>query len=204
PKAPYQAPSDEELGEEPDDLRVEVRCCPWLGHRYSLLDRVCSMALTAAREALLVRTPQGVQPFHGRLHLITVLSSPRRDFGQDEQSQVQAYLRRELGPVESDLSMGDAAAFDGLRRAEALLAQGTVDAVLLVAADSLVSLSSAATRVQFPGSPWMPLLPPLGEAAAALLLTHPHRAREFGSQLADITGTGVLEGKARHDNEEVI
>lgn len=204
PKAPYLASSDEELGEEPDDLRVDVRCCPWLGHRYSLRDRLCSMALTAARDALLVRTPQGQRPFQGRVHLMTVVSPARRDLGPDEQNQLQAYLRQELGPVDSSLSTGDAATFDCLRRAEALLSQGGVDAVLLVAVDSFISLSAAAARVQFPGSPWAPLLPPLGEGAAALLLTHPHRAREFGSQLADITGAGILEGKARHDNEEVI
>lgn len=204
PPAPYLASHEEELGEEPDDLRVDVRCCPWLGHRYSLFDRLCSMALTAAREALVLRTPQGQRPFQGRLHLMTIVSSSRPDFGPDQQNQLQAYLRQELGPVDSSLSTGDAAVFECLKRAEALFAQGGVDAVLLVAADSFISLSAAAGRVQFPGSPWAPLLPPLGEGAAALLLTHPHRAREFGTQLADITGAGFLEGRARHDNEELI
>ncbi len=198
------SPSPEEDLRDEDVLRVDARCCPWLGHRLDQLNRLVLMAQSAAGEALMVRSQAGTGPFRGKLALFIIVAPPRAGFGVPEQTTLKDTLQERLGVPKSTLHHGDVALYDLFKEATKTLAEKQADGVLIVAVDTQISLHSAARQVEDPQSNWLPLRPPLGEGAGALLLVHPHQSHQKGQSFAHITGACAIGGRAKLDNDEIV
>jgi hypothetical protein len=187
-----------------DDVHVHVLYCPWLGAWAAIQDRLSSLAMLAADEALQIPTLDGTQRFSGTLGLVVVLPTARDDLCAADLAVVTSSLSDELGPRTVATFEGDAGLFPALHAADDLLASRACDAVVLVAADSLVTLAQARQRVAAPPSFWRPAEPLPSEAGAALLLMRAADARANRVAMATIRSSETRVGTSNEANEEIV
>lgn len=170
----------------------DIAYVPWIGARAPLAERFHELAGSAARDAL---APLEGSPARRDLHALVCapahLDGPARA------------LVSALAPAEAARFEGAAGTFAALADAMTRIRSGRAPAVLVLAADSLIDPDLLAGRASAPRSPWaqVPLRP--GEAAAALLLVDPQRARSAGwEELGRVLGAAAARGDANDDNDE--
>ena len=182
-----------------EDRRVPVAYCPWIGARASVAERLERMAEAALAEADPPRP--GADP----IALLLCVPPPRPGLTDADTSALGDRIARRLGARAVTRFQGEAGAFAALGRARSLLSGGAAGAVVLVAADSLVSPEALADRLARPPSPYAeaPLDP--GEGSAALVLVPPARGRAAGrTPLGTIDAAATAPGAATDDDDEIV
>ncbi|WP_438007178.1 hypothetical protein WME89_53150 [Sorangium sp. So ce321] len=182
--------------------RLSVGFCPWIGARERAAARIARMALAAMDEAT---RPLHSAPGLDRLALVLVAASPRPGLSRDDVREVEAALAARLGGLEPLQFPGEAGCFAGLRAAEELLAAGRARAVVIVAADSLISIERLRHWVSRPPSPWAAEVPRPSEGAAALVVTAPDAARLARLPLlGTVHGAAIVEGRSTDADDAIV
>lgn len=173
-----------------DDAPIFVHHAPWLGARMPLAERMAALAVGAAREAL-AQACDAAASQRTALALCIGESDGRPDEGVVEQATKA--IADGLGVRVRGRARGAASAFAAMAAAADWLAAGDVDAVLLVAVDSMVSLEVA--RAEARGAPaWVLEAPSPSEAAAALVLVR-EGVGPRGASLALLSAASTLRGE---------
>jgi hypothetical protein len=200
PPSPFRRVTD-----DPDaDVRVDVLYAPWLGAWTPVADRLVSLALVAAEDALEIPTAEGPERYAGRIGLVLVLPPARPELSTADIDRVQSEIRSALGCSFLARYEGDAGLFPALREAAQSLARREVDSVLVVAVDSLATIEEARRQEACPSSHWRPDEPTPGEAGVALLLMRQAEAHQRGIAMATILAAETRAGTANETNEERV
>ena len=181
--------------------------CPWLGARLPVAMRLTALAQTALRSALAPVAGPPLVNETGRvsaaLHVVT--SAPRTGLTSEDRAALEADLAGAFDPSTATRAAGEAAFFGALASAAARLQQGPAQAVVIVAADSLICEGPLAEWQRLRQMPWEADLPLAGEVAAAVTVMLPAFARRAGIEiLATIHHAATAQGEANDDNDAII
>jgi hypothetical protein len=177
---------------------VDVRYCPWIGAHAGYADRVARLCTSAQQEALMAFGQRDLA-----LHL-QLCFDDRAPWSDEERKRLEQRLMRSARAATLTRFAG-AGAFAAALKASATQLGGGSEACLLVAADSLVTATAAAQCAALRTADWARPGPPLGEAAAAILVLSPQTAADQGlSVLGSIESASVARGAANDDNQEVV
>lgn len=185
---------------DPEDRRIDVRHCPWLGARMGMSERLATLATAAVAETLgIAREAVEIES----APVMLCVDSPRPGLGAEEIATLRAVVRAQPGCDEVLEHRGAAGAFAALAAAAASVESGRTPAALVLAVDSHVSLEFACHHAARPGSLWRMREPPPSEGAAAVLLMNAALARRLGSPvLGRFHGAVIERGAAHDDNDE--
>jgi hypothetical protein len=175
--------------------RLDVRFCRWLGAEASVEERVTRMAARA------VAAVRGATASIADEEMALFLCHPRARAGLTEATAKA--LERSLGRFRAiHRGFDDAGPFAALKAAHAVLESG-VRAVLLVAADSQVSLEALDERVRLAPSEWDLRAPPPSEGAACVALMNAQEARRARLPVvATVHGSATVAGHANDADSE--
>jgi hypothetical protein len=180
----------------PDDRRLRVFYCPWLGARLPVSARLTALAEAAIEGALApigtVRDP----------HVVLSTGAPRPGLTNADVAVLEDAVRVRLRPASVERVAGDAGAFGVLERLAA--ASGRHETIVLLAVDSFIAFETLEDLALHPHSPWQRRPPHPSEAAAALVLMDSAVARRVVAQaIGFVDGAGTARDPATDDNDEI-
>jgi hypothetical protein len=185
-----------------DDTALPVAYCPWIESIGSVDARMAALARGALQEAL---APMRAATGSAKPRAAAFLCAPASRPGLTEEalSRVAAEVGRSTG-VSSAIgrATGAAGCFPVIRRAAEVLAGPDVNAVVLVAVDSWMSVDALAMRVKRP-NPWLPSPPVPAEAGAAIVLTTSQHAAQLGvAPLGRVYDSRIATSGSNDENDE--
>lgn len=180
--------------------RLELLHCGFLGARSPMGERLARLSEIAAHQALApweaARGPSGVA--------LAFVAPLRAGAGPDAITAARDRVARRAKASVVQTWSGAAGAFAALAQARAWLEGGEIAAVLVVAADSHVSIEAATDFFERQDSVFCPRTPPPAEGAAALLLTTRERARSLGLEGAQLLAFGTAMGQGNDDDDVIL
>jgi hypothetical protein len=185
-----------------DGASLDVRFCPWIGARASIIERMVSMGEEALSGAVELVT----RALHGdRAPLLLCMARPRPGLSEAARVEIEEAIAKRASAATTARFWEDAGAFAALAEAQALVGRGEARAVIVMAVDSYVSLDALTNDVMNPPGPWAGDRLPRSEGAAALVVMSPAEARREGlDALGYITGSVALPGDSNDDNDEIV
>jgi hypothetical protein len=182
----------------PEDERVRAHCCPLFAASTPARARLAELAGAAAEQAL-APLAAGATP---RFGLVWCAEPARPGLGDDDQRHAREAVARRLGATWVTSLTGGAPFFAALAAVDTHLQRDRVDAVLVVAADTFISLEWLAHQAARTPPVWM-LWPPVpSEAGAALLLARPEVAR--GARVwGRVVKSAAVAAPSNDDNDDV-
>jgi hypothetical protein len=184
-----------------DGDRVDVNYCRWIGAAMPLAQRVLALGERALGHALAAAFPAAAAVPARDTRVMLCLPKARAGFDDDDGAALEQAAQR-AGAVHR--FHGEAGAFLALREGADALAKGA-RAVVVLAADSMISLPAIERSVRQPPSEWgLTALRP-SEGAAALVLMDAQRARRDGvAVLGSVDGAAVAAGVSNDDNDDPV
>jgi hypothetical protein len=183
--------------EDAEGAAVDAYHCDWIDLDASFADRALALARAALGEAL-----EGEPAASSGRSLLLCAPAPRPGASAADLDALAVALADTLAAGTPPARFeGEAGAFAALVEAEARLAVRSVEEVVLVAVDSLVSVAALLDARARPPSPWAAREPLPSEAAAVLRLGRASRgARALGTLLSSAVRAG---SSSDHDDEPV-
>ncbi len=175
--------------------------CPWIGARLGLgprLLRMVEIALHGALAPLEAAFPGEIIP------AFVCTAAPRPGLVEADRIAVERAVQTRARAREIHRCTGAASVFTAILDASALLERGDARAVLVIAVDSYVCEAALAAHVERPPSPWSDDVPPLSEAAVALVLARPTDALRLGGSLGTLHGTATFASESTDDNDALV
>jgi hypothetical protein len=118
---------------------------------------------------------------------------------------VETHLPPLVGARQALRATGAAGFFQGLGEASRVLDRGEADAVVVVAADTMISPTALAALAASAFHPWVASPPRPAEGAAALLVTTEDAARTLDiPRVGRIAHHGAAPGKGSDEDDEII
>lgn len=186
-----------------DGEPVRVHHCPWLGAKLPVAERLAALASNALDSAS-ERLSSIPDLDASNTTLLLCLGASRPGLTEsDRQGAADLIARATSAPLRRVLT-GAASFFAAIVEADRLIEAGEVRAVVLVAADSFVSLDAIRAELEAAPSAWVREPPPPSEAVAAIVVMKGTDARELGVSLATIHDAGVLLGAGSDEDDEVV
>jgi hypothetical protein len=186
-----------------DEEPVRVAMCPWLPANLYVAERLEQLAMIAIEDALFGLIEVGGA--RRRMDLVLTLGNPRSGLTTDDHAEVLQAVASQVPGMTTRVALGAASTFAALANADAAIANGETEAVVLVAADSFISIPALTDIVEHPASPWSKEPPPPSEAAAALVVMAPTQARRTGAMtIATLDYAAVAEGSSSDDDDETV
>jgi hypothetical protein len=184
------------------DEPVAVGRCPCIAGDAPIAERMIHLATMAIEEAMLATFESRGG---SRIRAVLCTSASRPGLTSEHVQAVERGVGAQVPGSRATTRLGAAAVFDVLREADETLQRGDVQALLVVAVDSFVSIEALEDFVQKPPSPWRVAPPVPSEAAAALLVMTPTHARRTGQPvLATIDYAASAGGTASDENDEPV
>jgi hypothetical protein len=185
----------------PDNERVAVLHCPWLGATLPVADRLAALGERVLRQATesLTHLPQ-LAPTDTALFICLGATRP----GLSEEDRQRAVGALTATTPLRRVFTGAASFFAALGAAGNLLDADEARIALVLAVDSYISLDAVRADLERAPVSWMREAPPPSEAAGVVALMKGTDARELKLSLGALHYTGTLKGQGADDDDEVV
>jgi hypothetical protein len=186
----------------PKDEPLPVKRCIWLGASAPVAGRLAALAIQAARSALAPLSPHP----EVTLGLLFCADAPRPGLTDVDVREAEEALVRVVSPAFVVRVRAAGGPFGALEAALERAKHARVDGLLVVAADSLVSLDFMTHRyVTRRPAHWCGWPPAPSEAGAAALLVSPEAARRWSLRpLGTVRTAGVAAASSCDDDDEIV